>query len=258
MFVNVGLLYGAVYPFLNRPGWSLHLARLSYLPLLAGLWLLRARLNRGLLAYLSSSLLGLAFVCFSLAGNSIPGFITTEVLGQTGIALLNIFLWSTLGDMAALFEGPGKTFGAGLAVNVFAIAAGQWADGLLLKTGDRAPIATALTAVTALFLTLVLLPFLSASLNRDLIQRVTGDTSSNVAVRIDPLLRLPGAERLTPRETEIVTLIAAGYSHKQIADKLGISGNTLKTHLQNVYRKADVTGKSELLALMLESAGWSE
>lgn len=36
---------------------------------------------------------------------------------------------------------------------------------------------------------------------------------------------------LTPRQWQAVTLLAEGYSGKEIADKMGISGDTLKHHL---------------------------
>jgi DNA-binding CsgD family transcriptional regulator len=45
---------------------------------------------------------------------------------------------------------------------------------------------------------------------------------------------------LTPRESEIMALAAQGFTHKEIADKLGISPKTVGTHVQFVYRKYDV------------------
>ena len=48
---------------------------------------------------------------------------------------------------------------------------------------------------------------------------------------------LVGAETLTKREEEIFDLILHGYSNQQIIDKLFISRSTLKTHINNIYRK---------------------
>ncbi|HID28515.1 MAG TPA: response regulator transcription factor [Desulfobacterales bacterium] len=42
---------------------------------------------------------------------------------------------------------------------------------------------------------------------------------------------------LTQREKEILTLLADGLSNKEIAARLYIATETVKTHLQNIYRK---------------------
>jgi signal transduction histidine kinase/DNA-binding NarL/FixJ family response regulator len=53
---------------------------------------------------------------------------------------------------------------------------------------------------------------------------------------------------LTMREKEIVQLIAKGQSQKEIAETLFISDNTVKTHTRNIFEKAAVTSKIELLS----------
>ncbi len=54
---------------------------------------------------------------------------------------------------------------------------------------------------------------------------------------------------LTKRESEIVSLILNGATNQHIADSLTISPHTLKKHIQNIYRKLNVTSKWELFAL---------
>jgi DNA-binding NarL/FixJ family response regulator len=49
-----------------------------------------------------------------------------------------------------------------------------------------------------------------------------------------------GARILTPRENEIMTLLAAGATNEEIADKLCVSLNTVKTHVYNTFRKIGV------------------
>jgi LuxR family maltose regulon positive regulatory protein len=48
---------------------------------------------------------------------------------------------------------------------------------------------------------------------------------------------------LTPREIELVSLLEAGLSNKEIAVKLHIATETVKTHLQNLYKKLDARGR---------------
>lgn len=53
--------------------------------------------------------------------------------------------------------------------------------------------------------------------------------------------------RLTPREREIVQLLAEGKTNKEIADVLGISVHTSETHRTNVMRKLNLRSLSELV-----------
>lgn len=56
---------------------------------------------------------------------------------------------------------------------------------------------------------------------------------------------------LTEREAEILGMIFDGIRNQEICDRLVISGNTLKKHLQNIYRKTGVSGRTRLLGLEL-------
>ena len=58
-------------------------------------------------------------------------------------------------------------------------------------------------------------------------------------------------ERLTPRETEILGLMAKGHSPEDIAKLLSMSPNTLRTHTQNVLTKLGVHSKMEALVLAI-------
>jgi two-component system, NarL family, response regulator LiaR len=52
-------------------------------------------------------------------------------------------------------------------------------------------------------------------------------------------------ERLTPRELEILQRVAAGEASVDIADELGMSRHTLRTHIQNVLTKLGVHSKTD-------------
>ena len=48
---------------------------------------------------------------------------------------------------------------------------------------------------------------------------------------------------LTPREIEILSVLASGVKNEEIASKLYISPHTVKTHLYAIYRKINVSNR---------------
>ena len=54
-------------------------------------------------------------------------------------------------------------------------------------------------------------------------------------------------ETLTPREIEIVRMVARGLRNRAIAERLAISEGTVKVHLHNVYEKLGIDGRLELV-----------
>ncbi|MGH7946246.1 MAG: response regulator [Opitutaceae bacterium] len=52
-------------------------------------------------------------------------------------------------------------------------------------------------------------------------------------------------DALTPRESEILTLLAKGYHYKEIADQLVVTVSTVRAHLHAVYGKLHVQSKTE-------------
>src|SRR5262245_48749965 len=55
----------------------------------------------------------------------------------------------------------------------------------------------------------------------------------------------PREENLSRRESEILDLLATGYAYKEIADRLGISYETVCTHVRSVYRKLQVQSRAQ-------------
>lgn len=52
---------------------------------------------------------------------------------------------------------------------------------------------------------------------------------------------------ISARELEVLRLIAAGHSNQEIAEKLFISLNTVKTHTSNLFQKLDVTRRTQAI-----------
>jgi DNA-binding CsgD family transcriptional regulator len=58
---------------------------------------------------------------------------------------------------------------------------------------------------------------------------------------------------LTPREREIVALVAGGLSNRQIAAALGVAESTVKNHLQHVFGKLNVRSRAQLIVSVLSA-----
>jgi NarL family two-component system response regulator LiaR len=72
---------------------------------------------------------------------------------------------------------------------------------------------------------------------------------------IDPSIggRVPGlTEELTPREIEVVRLLASGQSNKEIADALAIGEETVKTHVGRVLSKLNAENRAQAVIQALK------
>jgi DNA-binding CsgD family transcriptional regulator len=58
---------------------------------------------------------------------------------------------------------------------------------------------------------------------------------------------------LTPREQETAAFTCLGYTNKEIAQKMVISTNTVKTHIRSIFSKFDINSKADLRAVL---ANW--
>lgn len=57
-----------------------------------------------------------------------------------------------------------------------------------------------------------------------------------------------GMRSVTPREKEVLELIAKGCSNQEIASMLGISPNSIKMHLKHIFEKLEVVDRAEAVA----------
>ena len=60
--------------------------------------------------------------------------------------------------------------------------------------------------------------------------------------------RVDEESQLSPREERVLDCLARGLAYKQIGDELGISINTIRTHLQHIYEKLHVRSRTEAVA----------
>jgi DNA-binding NarL/FixJ family response regulator len=115
------------------------------------------------------------------------------------------------------------------------------ASGFLLKDAPPADLIAAVRVVAAG----------EALLAPSVTRRLIADfAAQRPAPRRNPGLRLKG---LTPRETEVLELIARGLSNQEIANHLILAEQTVKTHLGRVLTKLDLRDRAQAVIFAYES-----
>ncbi len=87
------------------------------------------------------------------------------------------------------------------------------------------------------------LVLLDSTVTQNLVQRVRGPA---------PELET-GQERLTPREIEVLAMLAEGLGNRQIADRLGVSDHTIKFHISSILDKLGAATRTEAVTLGLRT-----
>ncbi|MER5728173.1 response regulator transcription factor [Streptomyces sp. NPDC002138] len=115
------------------------------------------------------------------------------------------------------------------------------ASGFLLKDAPPADLIAAVRVVASG--EALLAPSVTRRLIADFVQQ-------RPAPRKDPALRLNG---LTPRETEVLELIARGLSNQEIAGHLVLAEQTVKTHIGRVLGKLDLRDRAQAVIFAYEA-----
>ena len=90
---------------------------------------------------------------------------------------------------------------------------------------------------------------------------VTRRLISEFAARTADVRAVPGIGELTPREREVLTLIAGGLSNEEIARKIYVSQSTVKTHAARTMMKLGARDRAQLVVFAYEAGlarpGWA-
>ena len=76
-------------------------------------------------------------------------------------------------------------------------------------------------------------------------QHLSGFTTSKPVPIEKPL----DHERLTPRESEVLTYLSKGFTIKEIASLMGIKWFTVNDHIKSIYKKLNVSSRAEAAVL---------
>ena len=202
------------------------------------------------LVYTAISLFGLAYVFFALLNKTVAGFYLTTSMVESAVVILSVCVWVALGDLSLDHKVPYRLFGFGFFTTLLGVFAGGATGSHLLATSAMPELTAALAAIAAIFVALLAFPWLLDKIGRVLPAIMEND---DLPPPVDPLVELNAIYEkadLTKREIEIVGQLCQGHTNRVIAKNLYITENTLKTHLKKIYRKLDVSSKSELISML--------
>ena len=77
--------------------------------------------------------------------------------------------------------------------------------------------------------------------------------SADLRTRLQEALGAFGSSILTRREQQVIELVLLGNSTRLVADKLGISAETVKLHRKHAYAKLDISSQAELFYLFVDA-----
>jgi DNA-binding CsgD family transcriptional regulator len=175
------------------------------------------------------SLLGIGFLFYIIFYQNAPIALTLTLLAYL---FLDVMLWTIVAKLSYMSNEPYKVFFPVMGSNLLAVLFGNI---LYMQFSSNIVVAIGICVVfiiIAFSLTLFMIKSLEIYFKR---------FNERNKMLLSPF------EIFTEKEKEIVSLMLLDLKNREIAEKSGITENTLKTHAKNIYAKAEVANKKELI-----------
>ena len=223
-------------------------------PYIIALYIMRnlpRKTSRSYILYVAIAMIGFSFIAFMVLDRSAVSYLIVNTLMLGACGVYDLFWWSILGEMLELDKNPAKIMGAGLSANVLGVLLGGLIGNGIASGQSHNPTLLALGVVCVI---LILLPPLHTRLTTLLKNHVflTTITEMPTQEQTQLICEFSITEKLTEREGEIAALLIKGKTYRMIAGELHVSENTVKTHVKNIYSKAGVQSRTELMNLLLD------
>lgn len=252
--INSGLMYQVQGPAFAHLDWltSWYWA----VPYIVALFIMRnlpRKTNRTYILYVAIAMIGFSFIAFMVLDRSAISYLVVNTLMLGACGVYDLFWWSILGEMLELHKNPSKVLGIGLSANVLGVLLGGLIGNAITSVNGQSLNPT-LLALGVVCVTFVMLPplhkHLTVLLKNHAYLTVIFEMSPQEQTRL--IRELTIAEKLTERENEIASLLLTGKTYRMIAGELHVSENTVKTHVKNIYSKAGVQSRTELINMLLD------
>ena len=177
------------------------------------------------------------------------GSLPADIVALAMYATVTLLVWIVLVRITSLYGLVALfSFGVGWGSHVAGSLAGTFDGALLGSFVELAP--RVLSIVELGCVCLLLLAYLFLFTDRSMTGLLGMRPSSGKRPFRERCERVARDHDLTPREQEIMTLVAKGRSTPRIQEVLGLTAGTVNTHLAHLYRKLDVHDKQELIDLL--------
>ncbi len=230
-----------IFPFI-REGFIIApcLGQITYgTAALAGGCFLDSRRKVELLAVLGIISLGCTFLFLPIAVKH-NLLIPLQIFLEASYAFIDLFLWILLAVAAVTYRGrPCYYYSIGLFLNIFFIMAGIGFKPFMESLTEGYNIFY-ISSIAAAMLLCGTVPALA--LGRF---RYGQDEVGILENKVETIFC--EEETYTPREKEVLNLLLTDMDNKTIQSMLGITRNTLKSHIRHIYGKAKVKNRVELL-----------
>lgn len=228
---------------------SLVASALAIAILLLPVLLLKKPFNIGRLYVIALPLSAAGFLLLPIIWNAAGGIV--NAFAQLGSMVAGIILWCLLAEAARDTRLPSVLLfsGALLCTNAAQLAGGMigYLNAESFKQGDLALTATALVAMYLILMVALLLFRDKGFEEYESNQLTTDEIEAPLMQRCE---EVASAHQLTPRESEILVLLAQGYTLAVASEKLFVSENTVKSHVKSIYQKLGIHTRSELIDMV--------
>lgn len=253
--INSGLMYQVFIPAYSEIEWLT--GWYWAIPYIVALYVMRFLLqksNRPYFLYIGMAMIMLAFIAFMFTTHNASSYLLVNTLMLGACGIFDLFWWSIIGEMLEYSKSNVRMMGGGLAANVGGVLLGGIL-GHAISSGDISSSHVTVLALVVVCITTAILPLLNTCLVQLLKSNVylyafsslPEETKSQIASSI------PMLSPLSAREKEVLNLLLAAKTNKEIAQELSISEYTVKTHVKNIYAKHDVSSRAELITSVLKN-----
>lgn len=204
--------------------------------------------------YIPIALLTLCTLVFSFLEGFFAGPYIINFFIIVATSLFDIAWFALLSEVIEETFSPLRTFGLGILARVI----GKITGNVLAQTMVVLHLAS--SQITILLLIVIVLNlFLLPPLRYQLSLVLKDNGFVNIFAKMNPkeqdhiISTQPYYELLTEREKEILQLLLAGKSNKDIGNTLFIGESTVKSHVSNIFGKFQVNSRAEIISILLGS-----
>lgn len=186
-------------------------------------------------------LLGLSFLFLPLAVR-FHLIMLLQIFMEVSYAFIDVFIWCSIAQSSLYFgKSPVRYLGIGLFINVFFILSGIIFDSIIKNIALTYNFFYLAIFAGALLFIGVFPALAIQSIGKAIDEQAEERSCNNRNINI-----LLSGGVLTSKEKEVFGLMLRGLDNSSIQEKLGITKNTLKTHIGNIYGKTGVKNRREL------------